>query len=239
MNLDGKVCVVTGATSGLGLSFSRALTGRGSTVYGLARRTEVLQNMERELGDRFHGVECDVTSEYDVSTAFNQVLDAESRIDVLINNAGLGRFGKLEEMSAADWDVQMRTNLRGVFLCTRAAVPTMKGQNAESGFGGHIVNISSVAGLVGNPLVSVYNATKFGLRGFSEALMKEFRDDGIRVTCLYPGSVETAFFDKAGAEISANPLRAEDVTSTVLHVLEAPDNCLISEVAIRPLRPRG
>lgn len=239
MDLQGKIVVVTGATSGLGLSFSRNLVEKGSVVYGLARRVNKLQEISAEIGPTFRGIECDVTDENDVSSAFNQIISESNQIDVLINNAGLGRFGRLDETSTEDWDIQMNTNLRGVFLCTRAVLDIMKKQNENARFGGHIINISSVAGLVGNPLVSIYNATKFGLRGFSEALMKELRTDGIRVTCLYPGSVETEFFDAAGADISPNPMKAEDISSTVLHVLEAPDNYLISEITMRPLRPRG
>jgi len=118
-------------------------------------------------------------------------------------------------------------------------IPTMKKQNAASGFGGHIVNISSVAGLLGNPGISTYNVTKFGLRGYSEALFKELRNDGIKVSCAYPGSIETEFFEVAGASISSNPMQPEDVSDSVMHLLESPDNHLISEIVMRPLRPRG
>lgn len=239
MDLQGKIAIVTGATSGLGLCFSRALVAKGVLVYGLARRTDKLREISDGLGPAFRGIECDVSDENNVSSAFSKIKEESVQIDILVNNAGLGRFGKLEDMSVEDWDVQMRTNLRGVFLCTRAVLETMKMQNQRDHFGGHIINIASVAGLVGNPSVSVYNATKFGLRGFSEALMKELRGDGIRVTCLYPGSIETEFFDTAGVDISANPMTAEDITSTLMHVLEAPDNYLISEVVMRPLRPNG
>lgn len=239
MDLQGKIVVVTGASSGLGHSFSHALINKGSIVYGLARRAEKLRELETDLGPTFRGIECDVSNENEVSSAFKTILSESAQIDVLINNAGLGRFGKLEEMSLEDWDAQMNTNLRGVFLCTKAVLEPMKEQNRQNQFGGHIINISSVAGLVGNALVSVYNATKFGLKGFSEALMKEVREDGIRVSCLYPGSIDTEFFVDSGADISANPMTPADITSTLLHVLEAPDNYLISEIVMRPLRPRG
>ncbi len=239
MNLSDRVAVVTGAGSGLGLAFTRALLERGARVFGLARRRAVLEALQADLGPAFHPVVCDVTDEAAVASAFEMVLREGGRLDVLVNNAGLGRFGPADALSVDEWDVQMNTNLRGVFLCTRAALPVMKRQNTETGFGGHIVNIASVAGLVGNANLTAYNATKFGLRGFSEALMKEVREDGIKVTCLYPGSVGTPFFAAAGVPPTPNPMRAEDVAATVVHVLEAPDNYLISEVAMRPLRPRG
>ncbi|MCH8276315.1 MAG: SDR family oxidoreductase [Bacteroidetes bacterium] len=239
MHLKAKVAVVTGATSGLGLEFSKRLVDRGSVVYGLARRADKLAGIESELGDRFHGLQCDVSDDAQVGRAIDTALEGSDRIDILVNNAGLGRFGPVEELTLEDWDVQMNVNLRGVFLCTKAVIPVMKAQNAKSGFGGHIVNISSVAGLVGNPLLSAYNATKFGLKGFSEALMKEVREDGIKVTCFYPGSIQTEFFDTAGVPISAQPLSATDIGPTLVHVLETPDNYLISEVVMRPLRPNG
>jgi short-subunit dehydrogenase len=147
-------------------------------------------------------------------------------------------MGPVDELSLEDWDVQMNTNLRGVFLCTRAAVPQMKKQNAASGFGGHIINIASVAGLIGNPNLSAYNATKFGVRGFSEAIMQELRQHGIKVSCVYPGSVATEFFEVSGMRGADRPVTPEQVAQTILHILETDDNYLISEVVIRPLRPR-
>ncbi len=239
MNLTDKVAIVTGASAGLGAHFARALVARGALVYGLARSEQKLDALAAELGDRFRPMICDVREEDQVQTAISQILEQAGRIDVLINNAGLGQFGPVETQTLAEWDLQMETNLRGVFLCTRGVLPAMKAQNAATGFGGHIVNIASVAGLVGNARISAYNATKFGLRGFSEALMKEVRDDGIKVTSVCPGSVATQFADVAGSTGSANPMMPEDVASTVVHVLETPDNYLISEVVMRPLRPKG
>ena len=226
MELTDAVAVVTGASSGLGTHFAQSLIERGATVFGLARSEDTLNELRDDLGDAFHPVSCDVR-------------DAGGRIDVLINNAGLGQFGPVDDLDTDAFDVQMDTNVRGVFLCTREAVPTMRTQNENTGFGGHIVNVASIAGLLGNPNISAYNASKFAVRGFSESLMKEVRDDGIRVTCLYPGSVDTRFFDVAGVEMTDNPLQPRDVAATVMHTLEAPANHLISEIVMRPLRPRS
>ena len=235
MNLSQKVAVVTGASSGLGSAFARQLIHHGSTVYGLARRFDRLQSLQSELGPEFHPIECDVTNESAVNDAFSGL----DQLDILINNAGLGRFSPVESQTKMDWDLQIDTNLTGVYLCTRAAVPIMKAQNQRTGFGGHILHIASVAGLVGNAHLSAYNATKFGLRGFSEATMKELRGDGIKVSCICPGSVETEFASVAGSQGAPNPMQPEDIASTVIHVLQAPNNYLISEVVMRPLRPRG
>lgn len=239
MDLTDTVAVVTGASSGLGRHFSADLVRRGATVFGLARSTDTLNAIREDLGDAFHPLPCDVRDEDAVGDAFDAVRDTGGRLDVLINNAGLGQFGPVDDLDTDAWDVQMDTNLRGVFLCTREAVPTMRAQNEDSGFGGHIVNVASIAGLLGNPNISAYNATKFGVRGFSDAIMKELRDDGIRVTCIYPGSVETQFFDVAGVDMTDNPLKPDDVSATVMHVLESPANHLISELVVRPFRPRG
>lgn len=235
MNLRNKIAVVTGASSGLGSEFARHLVSHGSRVYGLARRLNRLKSLEAEIGSEFKPVECDVTDEASVRDAFSGM----DRIDILINNAGLGRFAPIDVQSKEDWTIQMDTNLTGVYLCTRAAVPLMKAQNQQTGFGGHIVHIASVAGLVGNANLSAYNATKFGLRGFSEATMKELRGDGIKVTCICPGSVATGFGRAAGSSGAPNPMQPEDIAATVIHVLQAPDNYLISEVVMRPLQPRG
>ena len=239
MDLTDKVAVVTGASSGLGRHFAEALLDRGAAVFGLARSMDTLNALRDELGDAFHPVRCDVRDEDAVATAFDTVMDARGRVDVLINNAGLGQFGPIDETDLDTWDVQQETNVRGVFLCTRAAAPIMKQQNADTGFGGHIINIASIAGLLGNPNISAYNASKFAVRGFSEATMKELRGDGIKVSCVYPGSVETNFFEVADVEMTDHPMQPDDVAATVMHLIEMPDNYLISEVVMRPLRPRG
>ncbi|PQJ33589.1 NAD-binding protein [Salinibacter sp. 10B] len=239
MDLSDAVAVVTGASSGLGTHFANSLIGRGAVVYGLARSSDKLNALQNDFGDAFRPLPCDVRDEEQVADAFETVREESDRIDVLLNNAGLGQFGPVDDLPVEDWDVQMETNLRGVFLCTREVVPTMRSQNEDSGFGGHIVNIASIAGLLGNPNLTAYNASKFGVRGFSESLMKEVRDDGIRVTCIYPGSTETNFFDVAGVDMTDNPLQPEDLAATVVHVLESPANHLISELVVRPLRPRG
>lgn len=239
MNLDKKVAIVTGASSGIGVSFSRDLVRKGAIVYGFARSVDKMNALQQELGDAFTPIQVDVRQAASVETGVQEVLDREQRVDILVNNAGLGKFANLDEMPLEQWNVQMDTNLTGVFLCSKAVLPAMKAQNEASGFGGHIVNIASVAGLVGNPQLTAYNATKFGLRGFSEALMKEVRYDGIKVTCIYPGSIATNFGAVSGSGGSPNPMQPTDISETLIHVLETGDNYLISEVMMRPLRPRG
>lgn len=235
MNLRNRIALVTGASKGVGLEISRALVAGGAVVYGLARGEDRLLTVADELGDSFRPMCCDVGSEDQVDRVVEQVIDGEGRIDILINNAGIGAFGPIEDLDSETWHRLFATNVHGVFYFTKSVVPVMKKQNEDSGFGGHIVNIASVAGLVGNAGLSAYNHTKFGLRGFTEALMKELRHDGIRLTTVYPGSVATPFF--SDREQDHWKLKPENIAATVIHILEMPDDNLISEVVIRPLRP--
>lgn len=237
MDLTDKIAVVTGASSGIGLAFSKNLTDRGAGVYGFARGLDGLKQARDDIGDAFHPIQCDVREEGEVRTAFERIVSEAGRIDVLINNAGLGIFGPVDEMSTEDWDQQIETNVRGVFLCTRAAAPQMKKKNEAAGFGGHIINIASIAGRIGNPNLSAYNASKFAVRGFSESTMLELRGDGIKVTGVFPGSIQTNFSSGGGG--TTHPMTVDDIASTVMHILETDDNYLISEVVMRPLRPKG
>jgi NAD(P)-dependent dehydrogenase (short-subunit alcohol dehydrogenase family) len=239
MDLRDRVAVVTGASRGLGRAFAAALVEAGARVFGLARSEPDLRAVRDALGERFIPVGCDVTDRASVEAAFGRVQREAGRLDVLVNNAGLGRFGPVDALDVEDWHAQVDTNLSGLFFCTRAAVPLMKRQHEAEGFGGHIVNLASVAGLVGNANLAAYNATKFGVRGFSEATMKELRPHGIKVTCVYPGSVDTHFFEVAGTPGNPNAMRPEDVAATVLHVLRTPDDYLISEVVMRPMKVGG
>ena len=238
MDLHDSVAVVTGASQGIGRATARALVAQGARVAGLARSADRLDQLAETLGDAFTPVVCDVTDAGATHAAIDGVARDLGQLDVLVNNAGLGRFEPVDELSLDDWDVQVDTNLSGVFHCTRAAVPHMKAQGEARGkdeTAGFVVNVASIAGLVGNPNLSAYNATKFGLRGFSDATMKELRPFGIKVSCLYPGSVDTHFGDGAGTKPNPDAMSPESIADTVLHVLQAPHGTLISEVVLRPM----
>ena len=233
MDLKGKSAIVTGASSGIGAEFSKALTEKGCRVYGLARREDRLEELRSQLGDLFVPVVMDVNDYEAVETWVGKTFSSEHAPDALINNAGLGLFGAVDKLPPEDWDLMIQTNLTSIFRLTRLVVPLMKDSDAVS----HIVNIASVAGLIGNPNISGYNATKFAVRGFSEALMKELRNDRIKVTCIYPGSVATEFFENHGGT-HPNMLQGKDVANTLIHILETPDNFLIDEITVRPLIPK-
>ena len=236
MDIKGKVAVVTGASSGIGSEFCRKLVVLGATVYGLARRKKRLNELQDELGDRFIPVKMDVTEYGSIENWVEKTFSDQHLPDILINNAGLGLFGPVDELSTDDWKTMIDVNLNGVFYLTRTIVPLMKSSQNHS----HIINIASIAGLLGNPNISGYNATKFAVRGFSESLFKELRYDRIKVTCMFPGSIATPFFDNAeGMDTHSNMMQPSDVADTLMHILKTPDNMLINEITMRPLNPKN
>jgi NADP-dependent 3-hydroxy acid dehydrogenase YdfG len=226
MDLTGKVAIVTGVSSGIGRATAEALLARGAAVAGWGRKLpEDLDN------ERFLFFECDVRDEHAVAEAFtNTQRELGPEIHVLVNNAGLGVFGPIDGFKSEDWHAMFDTNVNGLFYCTRAALPQMKKQHA-----GHIINVASLAATAGTANLAGYCATKYAVRGFSDALFKEVRPDGIRVTCVMPGSVETNF---NGAQPGADPdpykMQPEDIADAIIHALEAPDVTMISEIQLRP-----
>jgi NADP-dependent 3-hydroxy acid dehydrogenase YdfG len=235
MDLSGKNAIVTGASSGIGISFSKKLIEKGAKVYGLARRLNKLTEVGDELGDSFIPVKMDITKPNDIQQWAAETFSEGNLPHILINNAGLGVFGNVEKLSIDDWKTMVETNLNGVFYLTHELVPFMKDSDEYH----HIINISSIAGLLGNPQLTGYNATKYGVRGFSEALFKELRYDKIKVTAMFPGSISTHFFDRVGNETHSNMLQPDDVADTLIHLLETPDNFLVNEITLRPLNPKN
>lgn len=235
MDLTDKIAVITGASSGLGRAFSEILIDKGATVYGLARSKDKLNKLHDEFGNRFQPVVLDVTKHDDIKKWVNQTFSDDYSPDVLVNNAGVGLFGDVDELPLDEWHAMINTNINGIFYMTRQIIPWMKANENIC----HIINIASIAGRVGTPKMTGYNASKFGVRGFSESLFKEVRYDGIKVTCLYPGSVDTHFFDDAdGVETHPNMMQPRDLAKTLADVIETPDNFLINEVVMRPLNPK-
>jgi short-subunit dehydrogenase len=155
--------------------------------------------------------------------------------DILINNAGLGYFGNVEDLPVEQWEEMFGTNVNGMFYCTRQAVPAMKKAGS-----GHIINIASTAALEGMPMVSGYCASKWAVKGFSESLWKELRDHKIKVTCVYPGSVKTDFF-RNSENIKAHDymLMPDDVADMIVYALKTPENFHQVNLEVRPLQPKG
>jgi NADP-dependent 3-hydroxy acid dehydrogenase YdfG len=234
MKLNTSTAIITGATRGLGAAIAEALVKKGASVYGLARSIDALNNIKSKLSGQFIPVQVDVTELDEVKDWVHQTFKESSAPDILINNAGVGYFGKVDELPVEKWRRMIDTNLSGMFYLTQTIVPFMKQKKTPS----YIINIGSILGTLGNPKMSAYCATKFGTRGFSEALFKELRYDGIKVSCLNPGSIETDFFAESGIKKHSNMLQPKDIAETVLYMLQTPDNMLISGLTIRPLNPR-
>jgi len=156
-------------------------------------------------------------------------------IAILINNAGLGYEGFIDEMDMELWHKMFETNVDGTYYCSRLMIPKMKEMDL-----GHIINISSIAGTTGIPGMSAYVATKHAVKGLSHSMYKELRNFGIKVTCIYPGSVKTNFFDEIDSvEANDNMMMPEDIASTIIHCLNSSANYHHVDVEVRPLRPKG
>jgi NAD(P)-dependent dehydrogenase (short-subunit alcohol dehydrogenase family) len=230
--LDGRVAFVTGGSRGIGFAIARALTSRGAAVAITGRHAGHLETARKRLGGRTIVVKADVTKPDEASRAVDDTADQLGRFDILINNAGVGLFKNVADMSIDEWRGVIDTNLNGVFYCTRAAIPHLR----EAG-GGWIVNISSLAGK--NPFAggAAYCASKSALNAVSEALMQEVRYDHIRVSYVMPGSVATGFGGRGESGIAEWKLSPDDVAQAVVDLLAHPSRSLPSRVELRPSRP--
>ena len=239
MNLADSIAIVTGSSSGIGQSFAEQLLQKGATVYGLSRSFKRMEEHKKQLGDvgaDYIPVQMDISDHDAIEHWVKQTFaDANYYPDILINNAGLGYFDNVEDLSLEKFEQMMQVNVSGVFYLTRHITPLMKANYKIC----HIINIASVAALLGNPKISVYNATKYALRGFSDALFKELRYDGIKVSCFFPGSIATHFFDEIDEiEVHNGMMHPDEVAETLIFVLERSDNFLINELTMRPLQPK-
>ncbi len=235
MDLQSKVAIVTGASSGLGAAISQALVDEGARVYGLARTTAALNSLQEKIGNHFIPVSLDLSDLQAVRKWMTETFSEKTPVDILVNNAGTGSFGRIDEIEPEEWYTMVNTNLNGLYNITSEVVKIMRPKKGSS----HIVNIGSILGTIARAEGAAYCATKYGINGFSEALFKELRGDDIKVSCLNPGSIDTGFFKSSGIEAHRNMLQAQDIAATVIHVLETPENMLISEMTIRPLNPKA
>ncbi|MBK5209526.1 MAG: SDR family oxidoreductase [Flavobacteriaceae bacterium] len=234
MEISQKIAVVTGASSGLGAAFSVALVAKGAIVYGLARNLDKLDTLQKQLGKTFIPVKMNITDQKAIAAWVKKTFYDTYIPNILINNAGVGYFSKIDELPLQHWHDMINTNLNGAFYMSSNIVPLMKKNNASC----HIVNIGSILGKTTRPDSAAYSATKYGIQGFSEALSKELRTYNIKVTCVNPGSIETRFFEQSGIESHSNMLQPKDIATFIIHVLETPCNMLIDEITLRPLLPK-
>jgi 3-oxoacyl-[acyl-carrier protein] reductase len=235
MDLKDKAAIVTGGTKGIGYAIAEALVRNGADVLICGRnRTDIQTAAEKllKLG-RVEAVSCDIRNEDHVRAMLEHCSASFGGVDILVNNAGVGYFGRtVEETSSAEFRQTLETNLFGTFYACHHAIPHLK-----RGGGGYIINISSLAGQNAHPRMAAYNASKFGLNGFSEALMQEVRQDNIKVSYICPGSVNTAFGGDSVDDEKAWQLQPADIAAVVLDLLRMDPRALPSKVEIRPSKP--
>jgi NAD(P)-dependent dehydrogenase (short-subunit alcohol dehydrogenase family) len=238
--LKNKVAVVTGGTRGIGYAIADALLAEGAKVFICGREAATLRGALESLGgDEGHqvdGMAADVRRYEDCRRLIREAVERFGGLDILVNNAGIGIMKPVDQLTPQEWDATIQTNLSGVFYCCREAIPLMRRRG-----GGYIFNISSLAGV--NPFAggSAYNASKFGVNGFSEAMMQDVRYDGIRVSYIMPGSVDTDFAAAPGSKPPSREagwkLTGEDIAKAVVDLYKFPQRALASRIEVRPSQP--
>jgi 3-oxoacyl-[acyl-carrier protein] reductase len=235
--MTNKICLVTGATRGIGRAIAKMLLEEGAQV-AICGRDQVsvdqaVAELTSETGGKVAGKAADVRNYEDVAGLFRFVDTHFGGVDVLINNAGVGVFRSVSDLTIDEWQLTLETNLSGVFYCCREAFPRFQTRG-----GGYIVNISSLAGK--NPFAggSAYNASKFALNGFSEAMMLDKRNDNVRVSYIMPGSVATEFSGRSTDSGSDWKIHSEDIAEIVRTLMKMPERTLISRVEVRPSKPK-
>ena len=240
---DGQVCLVTGATRGIGRAIARMLAMEGASVAICGCRQDAVDQavseIRAETAGKVEGKAADVKHYDQVAELFQFVDSHLGQLDVLVNNAGVGIFRPISELTVEDWKTTVETNLYGVFHTTREALYRF-GTHER----GYIVNISSLAGANAFAGGAAYNASKFALTGFSEAVMQDVRNQNVRVSYVMPGSVATEFggHSELGPEWKSDPGQSwriwpEDIADIVKMLLLTPPRTLISRVEVRPSRP--
>jgi NADP-dependent 3-hydroxy acid dehydrogenase YdfG len=238
--LEGRVAVVTGASSGIGEATSRALSEAGAAVAFGARRADRLQALADSLDGPTFVQEVDISDEAQATGFVKAAADELGGLHILVNNAGVMLLGPVSDQNPDEWRRMIGVNLLGLLYCTHAALPLIAGSG-----GGDVVNVSSVAGRRADAGAAVYNMTKFGVHAFSEALRQEALHVGIRVTTVAPGFVETELqghntnplvrrtMERSREQIG-EVLKAEDIAREILHAVTLPPHVCVNEVVVRP-----
>lgn len=229
-SLEGRKAIVTGVSKGIGFATVNLLLENNVTVAGWGRTAPDISD------PNFHFFKTDVGDFESVKDSFELVIsELGSDIDILVNNAGIGYEGPFEELPVESWVNMFDTNVHGIFYCSKLLVPYMKEREV-----GHIINIASIAGTTGIPGMAGYCGTKHAVKGISHSMYKELREFGVKVTCIYPGSVKTNFFDKIDSiQANDNMMMPEDIAGTIIHALQSSENYHHVDIEVRPLRPKG
>ncbi|NLP58306.1 3-ketoacyl-ACP reductase [Lutibacter sp. B1] len=236
-SLKGKNALITGAGKGIGKAIAIALAEEGANVVLLARTEKDIEGVAEEaraLGVNTMATVADVSNIEAVNAAASKIHEAMGNIDILINNAGIGRFGKFMELEPEEWEQVIKVNLLGTYYVTRAFLPKMIEQKS-----GDIINVSSTAGIRGGAVTSAYSASKFAVLGLTESLMQEVRKHNIRVTALTPSTVATDMAIELKLT-DGNPekvMQVEDISEIVISLLKLPGRVFIKDVSIWSTNP--
>lgn len=236
-NLQGSVAVVTGASSGIGEASARALAAEGVHVVLAARSADRLDALARQIGELALPIPTDVGDAEQVQALFDRVKERFGGLDLLLNNAGVGYFSPFESSDPEEWRKTIDANLYGVLRCTHAAIPLLHGRD-----GAMISTVASVGGRYGRAGWSVYNATKFAVVGFHDALRKELGEEGIRISLIEPGAVYTNWgFNVADEKMRArrekvDALHADDIANALVYAFAQPGRVNPQEILVMPTR---
>lgn len=234
-NLNNKVAFITGGSKGIGYGVAAALSAMGVRVGITSRNKAEAEKAAKEITasgkGEVIGIEADVRDFESQKKAIQQVTEKWGQLDVLVANAGVGLFGSIEELTPEQWQQTIDTNLTGVFYSLKAAVPELKKSK------GYIFTISSLAGTNFFAGGAAYNASKFGVTGFTQAAMLDLRNYDIKVTTIMPGSVATHFNDHEPSEQDAWKIQKEDIGELVVDLLKMNQRALPSKIEIRPTKP--
>jgi NAD(P)-dependent dehydrogenase (short-subunit alcohol dehydrogenase family) len=238
MESNGRAALITGGSSGIGLAIARALGQDGYGVTLSARRPEKLEDAAGELageGVEVHSVAANMADEDEIKKVVSSHRDRFGRLDVLINNAGIGIGAAVADTETKKLDLQLDVNLRAVYLVARESIPMLKEAGAEHGKA-LIANTASIAGKSGQGWLSAYSATKFGVVGLSQAMHKELSNDGIQVTALCPGFVATAMTDWVEGQVPKEKMiQPQDIAESIRFLLRTSPHCVVPELQfIRP-----
>ena len=234
MNLQDKVAYITGGTKGIGYGIAEALLNAGMRVAISGRSIKTTKEAASRLGagqERVLAIESDVSKLEDEKKATREILEKWGQLDVVIANAGVGHYAPVDELGISDWNEMMNTNLTGVFYTLRGAVNALKESH------GYFITIASLAGTNFFPAGAGYNASKFGLVGFTQAAMLDLRPYDIKVSTIMPGSVATHFNNNVPSEADAWKIQPEDIGKLVLDLLTMNPRTLPSKIEVRPSRP--
>lgn len=232
IDLNGQVAIVTGAGRGIGAAIAETLASAGAHVVLTARSQDQLDSVVNEItsaGGSAEAIICDLANESDILTLFNDVKEKQGRLDVLVNNAGVGIYNPVVNFSTEDLDTVINVNLRGTFLCCREAMKIMI--PAQSGY---IINISSVVGFKGYPNQAAYTASKHGMMGLTKSLANEAQENNIRVSAILPGGTDTDLVKEARPDLDRDILmQPEDIAQAVEYLLSLSDRAAVDEIYIR------